>query len=582
MIRAVRCNQPRFKTVEFQPGFNVVLAERTKESTRKDTRNGLGKTTLVEIIHFCLGASTSKGKDLLQEPILGWIYHLDIELRGRPYTVSRDTAKPSEVSIKGDFADWPIQPKVDSKTGQAHYPVREWNILLGWLVFDLPLPVTDGKYSPSFRSLVSYFVRKGRDAFSTPFEHYRKQLLWDKQVNNAFLLNLDWQHAQNRQLLRDREDALRHLKAVAKSGLLADLIGTPGELEAVRFRLEDQIRRRHEQLATFRVHPLYRQIEGDANVLTAKIHELTNLNLATRRMLQFYNSSLEEEKPASPDMVSEAYREAGITLPGTVVKRLDEVQDFHQHITINRRRFLASEMERLNRQILERENEIRKHAEERAGLLAILETHGALEEYTRLQEMHQQTVSELDEINTRIENQRKFETEQSAIKIEKEELLLEGRADLEERKSIRQRAISLFNGNSEALYEVPGKLIVDIDATGYRFDVDIERSGSQGIDQMKVFCYDLMLAQLWSQKENGPGFLIHDSTIFDGVDERQVALALQLAAREAEQRQFQYICCLNSDLVPKRDFDEGFDLQSYARLILTDVREDGCLLGIRF
>jgi uncharacterized protein YydD (DUF2326 family) len=56
MIRKVSANQSSFRTVEFNPGFNIVIAERTKESTRKDSRNGLGKTTLVEIIDFCLGS----------------------------------------------------------------------------------------------------------------------------------------------------------------------------------------------------------------------------------------------------------------------------------------------------------------------------------------------------------------------------------------------------------------------------------------------------------------------------------------------------------------------------------------------
>ena len=99
---------------------------------------------------------------------------------------------------------------------------------------------------------------------------------------------------------------------------------------------------------------------------------------------------------------------------------------------------------------------------------------------------------------------------------------------------------------------------------------------------MKVFCYDLMLAQIWSSKEFGPKFLIHDSTIFDGVDERQVANALQRAASEAKNSGFQYICCLNSDSIPWNDFENTFDLRKYVRVELTDSREDGGLLGLRF
>ena len=62
MITAVRCNMSSFRDIEFTPGFNVVLADRTKESEDRDSRNGLGKTTLIEIIHFCLGSRTRKGK----------------------------------------------------------------------------------------------------------------------------------------------------------------------------------------------------------------------------------------------------------------------------------------------------------------------------------------------------------------------------------------------------------------------------------------------------------------------------------------------------------------------------------------
>lgn len=582
MIRAVRCDRPQFKTVVLQPGFNVILAERTKESTKKDSRNGLGKTTLIEIIHFCLGAAAKEGEGIRQEPIKGWTYFLDIELGGRPYTISRSTDKPGQVSVVGDWSGWPIQPHTDPKTGRACLSVHDWNKVLGWLVFNLQLPKPAEKYLPTFRSLISYFVRKGRDAFSSPFEHYRKQFLWDRQVNTAFLLGLGWEYARKWQLLRDREDALRKLKEIADSGTLAGFLGTVGELDAVRFRLEEQIELQQKALDSFRVHAQYREIEERASSLTAEIHQLSNENVSGRRMVEFYESSLVEEKPASPDAVSEIYGDAGIVLPGSVVRRLEEVQDFHRRVTINRRNFLASEIARQRAAIAGRDLQIRKLVEERASLLLILQTHGALEEYTKLQLNHVQLAQELENVKTRIENLEKLERERSALKIEREQLGLDARADHEERKSIRQRAISLFNANSEALYAAPGKLVVDIDSSGFRFQVDIERSGSQGIEQMKVFCFDLLLAQLWSERASGPGFIVHDSTIFDGVDERQVAQALQMAARESETRRFQYVCCLNSDLIPEKDFDPGFDLLSYARLILTDATEDGSLLGVRF
>ena len=39
MIHSITANQPSFRRVELTPGLNVILADRTEESSRKDTRN---------------------------------------------------------------------------------------------------------------------------------------------------------------------------------------------------------------------------------------------------------------------------------------------------------------------------------------------------------------------------------------------------------------------------------------------------------------------------------------------------------------------------------------------------------------
>lgn len=212
----------------------------------------------------------------------------------------------------------------------------------------------------------------------------------------------------------------------------------------------------------------------------------------------------------------------------------------------------------------------------------MLQTHGALEEYTKLQELYLETVGNLNELNKRLEELRKFEEEKSALRIEKERLLQRMRRDYEERHVQIERAIDLFNINSRFLYNVPGTLIIDVSDNGFRFRVDIRRDGSEGIGNMKTFCYDLMLAQLWSERNPSPCLLIHDSTIFDGVDERQVALALELADRESRRCGFQYICTFNSDMIPQSEFSSDFYFDSFVRLRLTDATDEGGLLGIRF
>ncbi len=162
--------------------------------------------------------------------------------------------------------------------------------------------------------------------------------------------------------------------------------------------------------------------------------------------------------------------------------------------------------------------------------------------------------------------------------------MIKSRQDYNERIQTREQAISLFKTNTEFLYPEAGTLTIDLKESGYSFGVDIKSSRSQGVNYMKVFCYDMVLAELGRARDCYPDFLVHDSTIFDGVDERQVARALMLAQLKCDELGFQYICLINSDMVPYQEFDDEFTAQFNNNIVLriSDNQENGGLLGIRF
>ncbi|WP_245685129.1 DUF2326 domain-containing protein [Streptomyces exfoliatus] len=51
----------------------------------------------------------------------------------------------------------------------------------------------------------------------------------------------------------------------------------------------------------------------------------------------------------------------------------------------------------------------------------------------------------------------------------------------------------------------------------------VDSDDSRGIASMVIFCFDRTLAVLAHRHGRGPDFLIHDSHLYDGVDERQIA-----------------------------------------------------------
>ena len=171
MIKKLSANNPSFKTVEFSSGLNVILADRTQESTKRDSRNGLGKSTLIEIIHFCLGAKSSKGKGLLVETLKGWDFTLELEIEGKAFSVTRPVDDPNFVYVEGEMAHWPVKPK--KKRGEFALGLRDWNALLGNLFYKLPFE-TEAKYQPTFRSLISYSIRLHTYNFQRPMQ----QIYW--------------------------------------------------------------------------------------------------------------------------------------------------------------------------------------------------------------------------------------------------------------------------------------------------------------------------------------------------------------------------------------------------------------------
>ena len=302
MILGVRANRSSFVPVRFTPGLNLVVAERTAESTPKDTRNGLGKSTLIDIIDFCLGARVTRGRGLAIEPLRRWEFTLDLSLAGNNISIKRSVDDPSVLIVTGlerTSADLPHA----NLFGERSFRSEEWRAFLGCRAFPSSAERPELEYVPTFRSLISYFVRTGKDAYAVPFRHARQQSPWNVQLSIAYLLGLNWEFVSRLQELKDRERTLQALVNAIDSGAIDFAFGSIGELEAERIQFETQFEREFRALESFRVHSQYESIEYQVNQNTAAIHRLTNDNIADRRRLDRYRESVANEDAPSDDAI---------------------------------------------------------------------------------------------------------------------------------------------------------------------------------------------------------------------------------------------------------------------------------------
>jgi uncharacterized protein YydD (DUF2326 family) len=124
---------------------------------------------------------------------------------------------------------------MDEETGERVFNWERWKTLLGWTLFGLPRSNNAFKYMPTYRSLISYFVRRGHDAYNDPFRHFRQQKPWDIQLNTAYLLGLNWEYATQWQSLKDQENGIKAIDQAIKSGAMEGLVGNVTDKAGIQY-----------------------------------------------------------------------------------------------------------------------------------------------------------------------------------------------------------------------------------------------------------------------------------------------------------------------------------------------------------
>lgn len=587
MIHGISSDLASFKTLTFGPGLNILLADKSEGATDRQSRNGAGKTSFVELIHFLFGGNADKDSIFRSPELTPWSFETRVDVGGALVDIARSGTKPSRIRLQGETSAWPLQPSLDTKSGDLVFSNEQWRTLVGAVFFGLSGTEESDeglRFRPTFRSLFSYFARRQNSGgLLGPTQQSSMQQAWDQQVAVSYLLGLDSRIPQEFQEVRTQEKAMAELRKAAKEGGLGRYFGTAADLRTRLTIAEARARRLADQIASFNVVPEYAEHEREASVLTRDISVLNDENTIDRELILQLRDAIGSEQPPAAENLDRLYREAGVILPGTVGRRFDEVAAFHQAVVQNRRAHLANEVEAAEVRIVERDRTRVQLDSRRRQLMGILRSGGALEHYARLQEEAGRAEGEAEGLRQRLATAERIESTKVELEIERARLLKALQNDLHERQEVISEAILAFEELSNALYEKAGSLTVSATPNGPTVDIRIDAQRSKGITNMQIFCFDLMLADLATRRGMGPGFLVHDSHLFDGVDERQVAKALQLGADHAATVGYQYIVTMNSDALPRDGFRPDFDVDAFVRPTkLTDATETGGLFGLRF
>ena len=79
MIRRFGSDLASFKALNFQPGLNVLLADKSEGANDRQSRNGAGKTSFIELVHFLFGADVRKENIFRSEALAPWTFDVTVD-----------------------------------------------------------------------------------------------------------------------------------------------------------------------------------------------------------------------------------------------------------------------------------------------------------------------------------------------------------------------------------------------------------------------------------------------------------------------------------------------------------------------
>lgn len=564
-MRLIRlsADKPTFKTVEFnRSGLTIIVGAKSKGG---GTYNGVGKSLIIEILHFCLGSSKNAEFEL---KIPEWEFTLEFELLDGAHSVSRNTSKQGSVYLD-----------------HQEKRVSDFNAWMEERLFTIPAGVP----GLSYRSLLPKFMRRGQKQYNDPryTEDYTE---FDMLVRNAFLLGIDVHLLAIKAQIRDEIKKLQNLRSnFKKDPLLRDFYMGGKDADIQLSFLERRIVELEKDKDAFVVAENYYEMQINADVLAAEIDNDKNETFLQRNALENIDRSLKELPDLPLERLRQLYGELTAAFKPESLKRLEDVSDFHKRLLENRVSRLSREKMRIKEQLRVAEQALRlKQAELDRQLKALGEAR-ALDQYTAIVNEIAKLTGQAQKLRDYKSIDLEYSNREANYERQLSDEVIKTNTYLEETRPFRDRNFNIFKEFVAKFYpSSPAGISLHNNEKENRkrfdFDVHVENDSSDGINEVRIFCYDMTLLCL--KQGHKVDFIFHDSRLYANMDVRQRAMLFRIAHEVAQQRGYQYIASLNPDFIS--GMESEFEKDEFERIILQnevlELKDDspaGKLLGIQ-
>ena len=433
--------------------------------------------------------------------------------------------KENKYSVKRDFSqpNFFINKKEMPKTKYLEFLTK---IFLG----------DDAKIT--FKQLFNVFARRFGGTYYTDalVQQGREKEEYYQKYTNLYLLGIDTDLVQKKKSIKEE---ISITKATKKGLEEQERNVNQSNLKD----LKEQLEKKEKRKGDFIISENYDELKKEADNLTNELNKIRDQIHEIKKTKALKKDNLESSKNININIkeIEKNYHEAEFFFEDKIKKRLKDTQEFHNKLVVFRRTSLLKEIKEIELQLEKLKQTKEQVGTKRDERLKELSKKGAFEEYELLSDQ----IKSLEDKITDIE---KYKNILNEIKKKKANF------DLQNAK-LKKESLSYLNSIEEKVNDIEEKFRKLVkkfyDNTGgsfnitttkdaqYLFDIELKipKDESQGIGEVKIFCYDILLYQLNKGLLN---FIAHDGCIFSEMDPRQKSKIFQVILEIIEKEDLQY------------------------------------------
>jgi len=434
----------------------------------------------------------------------------------------------------------------------------------------------------SFRSLLPFFIRPSKQSYINYDEPIKVGTPYQKQLYNAFFLGLDVTLSQTKMLLKKQIDETNKLHENIKNDpILKQFFEGYRDSSLALADLNEKIEKLEFDLKKFEVADDYYHIKQEADDIKKNLDKTQN----TIKLRSINVDSINQSLKISPDVnrtdIQNIYVESKLVFQSDVEKQLIDLEKFYQDLTINRAKRLQSQKHEIISELNDLKTQFTNLKEDLDSHMKFLNAHQALDVFTKMSSRLAEFQQNREKLQGYEKLQHDYEQKKTSLK---KEMILQSEETVDYLEQVRDdvsKIMEYFRVLVKCFYpdSLAGITVRNNDGKNQiRYDVEakIQSDSSDGINSVKLFCYDLTL--LMQGSNHFMNFIFHDSRLFSDIDEIHCNELFKIVKDKFTDKQ--YIASINQNQLNALSDDVQVFVKNHVVQELTDDSDGGKLLGI--